>query len=118
MDVVLLTGIVAILFVLVGLAEPVAAITRGYAAALSPEERRRVSFYLTTGTQNQDTRGLMMDGEAMLVVSGVPAAAALFDFYSLMAKTTWITSDAELDRHLPPPGPLVRWLGWFARYVL
>ena len=101
-----------------GLDEVGDAIARGYAAALSADARRRVSFYYQTGTQNQDPRGLMMDGETTLIVSGGAAARSIFDFYAFMARTTWITSDAELDEHLPPPNGFIQWLGRFARYVL
>lgn len=90
---------------------------RGY-----PVERgadgNRVGFYYTTGTQNQDPRGMMLDGEAMLVVSGEQAAAALPDFYFLMARSTWITRQEELERYLPVERGLARWLARYLRFVL
>jgi hypothetical protein len=39
----------------------------------------------------------MTDGEARLVIAGEAGAAALFDFYAFMARSTWIASDAELS---------------------
>jgi hypothetical protein len=94
------------------------ALLRTYEASRSPAERRRVSFYFSLGTQNQDTRGIMIDGEASVIVSGYHAAAGLVDLFYLMARTTWITTPAEIDRHLPPPGGLVRRLAHAVRAIL
>jgi len=41
------------------------------------------------------------DGEATLIVSG-PQAAGLVDLFYMMARTTWIEREPELDRLLPP----------------
>jgi len=82
----------------------------GYEQSLTEAERKQVSFYFTAGTQNQDPRGLMLDGEATLVVSGIPAAAGLVDLYYLMARTTWVSRQEEIDRLLPAPS-------WFMRRV-
>ena len=88
---------------------------RGWEADIPEAERKRVSFYFTLGTHNQDPRGMMLDGEATFVVSGLPAAAGLVDLYYVMARSTWVDSKAELDRLLPPPSDfwrkVVRWVG-------
>lgn len=91
---------------------------RGYEASIPEAERKRVSFYFTAGTQNQDPRGLMLDGEATLIVSGIPAAAGLVDLYYLMARTTWVRSQEEIDRLLPPPSGWMRRLARLIRPVL
>lgn len=101
-----------------GLGEEAATLLRGYEVARTPANRNLVSFYLTSGTQNQDARGMMLDGEAQLVVSGEQAAAALPDFYLLMARTTWITKQSELDEQIPVGGAFLRWLAQFVRLVL
>lgn len=101
-----------------GLAAPREALVRGYEATRSEEERRRVSFYFAIGTQNHDARGLMLDGEATVVVSGSHAAVALVDFYFLMARATWIESEAELDDHVPPADDFIRRIARFIRFVL
>ena len=85
------------------------ALLLGYQRGVPEAERKRVSFYYTLGTQNQDPRGMMLDGEATLLVSGIPAAAGLVDLYYQMARTTWISTPAELDQLLPPPS------GWMRR---
>jgi hypothetical protein len=94
------------------------ALLRNYEVSRSPAERRRVSFYFSLGTQNQDTRGIMIDGEASVIVSGYHAAAGLVDLFYLMARTTWITTPAELDQHLPPPAGLIRRFARAVRAIL
>ncbi len=79
---------------------------QSYERSLSPDERTRLSFYFTVGTQNHDSRGLLMDGEASLVVSGFEASAGLVDLFYLMARTTWIDRSADIDRLVPSPGGL------------
>jgi hypothetical protein len=93
-------------------------ILRGYEQAIPEAERKNVSFYFTLGTQNMDPRGMMLDGEATLLVSGVYAAAGLVDLYYVMARTTWVTTQAEIDRLLPPRGGLMRWIARIIRPAL
>jgi len=76
----------------------------------SDAERQRVSFYFSVGTQNHDDRGLASDGEASVIVSGFHAAAGVVDLYNIMARSRWITTEAELDRYLPPPSGFMRWV--------
>ncbi|HJQ22073.1 MAG TPA: hypothetical protein VJ867_17145 [Gemmatimonadaceae bacterium] len=91
---------------------------RGYEQSLSPAERKSVSFYFTLGSQNEDPRGIMQDGEASLVVSGVHAALGLVDLYYIMARSTWITTPEELDRLLPRPKGIQGRLARLMRAVL
>jgi hypothetical protein len=51
---------------------------------------------------------MMLDGEASLLVSGFYAAGGLVDLYYVMARSTWITTQAQLDALLPPPSGLMR----------
>jgi hypothetical protein len=77
-------------------------------------ERKRVSFYFSVGTQNMDDRGLASDGEASVIVSGYHAAAGVVDLYNVMARSRWITTEAELDQYVPAPSGLMRRLvRWF-----
>jgi hypothetical protein len=94
------------------------AILRGYEQGLSAADRTAVSFYFSVGSQNQDPRGLMLDGEATLVVSGVHAATGLVDFYYLMARSTWIDTKEELDRLVPRPKGLLARLARMIRFTL
>ena len=94
------------------------ALLRGFEQAVPEAERKRVSFYYTLGTQNHDPRGMMLDGETTLVVSGIPAAAGLADLYAVMARSTWVSTTAELERLIPSPSGLMRWLAWLIRPAL
>jgi phosphatidylserine/phosphatidylglycerophosphate/cardiolipin synthase-like enzyme len=91
---------------------------RGYEASIPEAERKNVSFYFAEGSHNMDDRGLMSDGEAMLIVSGPQASAGLVDLFYMMARTTWIDRPAELERLLPPPKSLIRRFSYWIRAVL
>lgn len=91
---------------------------RRYEQTLSERERKAFSFYFSLGTQNQDPRGIMMDGEASVLVSGLQAAVGLVDLYYLMARSAWIEDRAQLDRLLPDPGPMARLLARLLRRAL
>ena len=95
-----------------------ATLLKAYLASRPPADSARMSFYFTVGTQNQDPRGMLLDAEAVFVLSGMSGAIGLFDLYSLMARSTWIETEAEMDRLLPPYSKWQRRIGRFARLVL
>lgn len=82
---------------------------QGYQRSLSAADRKRLSFYFYVGSQNHDWRGLLMDGEAGVIVSGFDASAGLVDLFYLMSRTTWIERDSDIDRLVPAPS------GWMTR---
>ncbi|HET7373258.1 MAG TPA: hypothetical protein VFJ20_07715 [Gemmatimonadaceae bacterium] len=94
------------------------ALLRGYEGTLSESDRKAVSFYFTLGSQNMDPRGLMSDGEASLVVSGLHAAAGVVDLYYIMTRSTWIDSKEELDQVVPRPKGLLARLAHLIRFTL
>jgi len=83
--------------------------------ALPTPVRDRSVYYLTVGSLNKDTRGQVLDGEALLVVSGDWALAAYTDFAALVGSTTWIESHAQLDELLPPVTRVKRLLSRWVR---
>src|SRR5262249_10305588 len=89
-----------------------------YERELSAADRKAVSFYFSVGTQNQDPRGIMQDGEASLLVSGLHAAVGLVDLYYIMARSTWLDNQADLDRLLPPPTGRTLRLARMIRWIL
>jgi hypothetical protein len=91
---------------------------QGYERSLSPEDRARFSFYFTLGSQNHDMRGLMMDGEANVVVSGFDASAGLVDLFYVMARTTWVDSGADIDRLVPVRSGLMAWIARLIRVTM
>jgi phosphatidylserine/phosphatidylglycerophosphate/cardiolipin synthase-like enzyme len=91
---------------------------RGYEQSLSESERKAVSFYFILGSQNMDPRGLMSDGEASLIVSGVHAAEGVVDQYYLMTRSTWIDTRAELEQLVPRPRRLMARIARLIRNTL
>ncbi len=98
--------------------EAVSKLLKAYSASLPPADSARMTFYLTVGTQNEDPRGQLLDGEAVFVLSGMSGAVGVIDLYSLMARSTWIETQEELDRLIPPYKTWQKRLGRFARLVL
>jgi phosphatidylserine/phosphatidylglycerophosphate/cardiolipin synthase-like enzyme len=98
--------------------EAVQKLLKAYGASRPRADSARMTFYLTVGTQNEDPRGQLLDGEAVFVLSGMSAAVGLIDLYSLMARSTWIETEEELDQLIPPYKTWQRRLGRFARLVL
>ena len=91
---------------------------KAYAASRPSADSARMTFYLTIGTQNEDPRGQLLDGEAVFLLSGMSAAVGVVDLYSLLARSTWIETKEELDKLIPPYKTWQRRLGRFARLVL
>jgi hypothetical protein len=87
-------------------------------ADLSPAERERVIQYLLTGSQNQDYRGKIMDGEVTFVVSHMGAILGYIDFVGLMAQTTWLENVEEMEPLLPTQSDRWRRIGRFIRNAL
>jgi hypothetical protein len=69
--------------------------------ALPPEQREHVIFYLVSGSQNMDYRGMTMDGEVAVVVSRYRSLVSFFDFVNLVALATWVDTLEELQSVLP-----------------
>jgi hypothetical protein len=85
---------------------------------LTPAQRERLVLYLLVGSQNQNDRSMMLDGEAMFVVAGTSINAGLIDLVSIMGQSTWVESIAELDRVLERPGALKLRLSRWLRVLL
>jgi phosphatidylserine/phosphatidylglycerophosphate/cardiolipin synthase-like enzyme len=84
-----------------------------------PEDvRKRAVLYMTVGSLNKDSRGMMTDGEVMQVTAGPWAIWAISDMWMLMGSTTWLESQEELDRLLPPYKEWQRRVGRWIRKVL
>jgi hypothetical protein len=77
---------------------------------LSPDQREHMALYMDAGSHNQNYRSLIMDGEVMAVVSGASALTAYIDFVRVMGLSTWVTSVDELEKLLPKPTGIGRWI--------
>ena len=91
---------------------------QGYERSLTPADRRRLSFYFMVGSQNHDPRGLMLDGEASVIVSGFEGSAGLVDLFYLMARTTWVDQSADIDRLVPAPSSLMQRVAHLVRFAM
>jgi hypothetical protein len=73
-----------------------------WAGAIDPEEMKKLAMFLTIGSQNEDYRGMIMDGEVLFVTSGLRAGVAFLDMMELMLVSTWIEDVETLDKLMPP----------------
>jgi hypothetical protein len=80
--------------------------------------REKAVMYMTVGSLNKDARGMMTDGEVMQVTAGAWAMWAVADMWILTGSTTWIDSQEELDKLLPPYSQLQRRIGRWVRKVI
>jgi hypothetical protein len=79
--------------------------------------QERSVLYALVGSMNKDARGMMLDGETLLVVSGKWGLVHYPDFALLAGRTTWLRDHEQLDELLPPYSTLNRWLGRLLRDV-
>jgi hypothetical protein len=89
-----------------------------YWNSLTGEEKRRVMYYLSIGSQNQDYRGTIMDGEVAAVISGYYSLIGVVDLFFMSASTTWVDNIEDLDGLLPPQSGWRRWLGRYMQKAL
>jgi hypothetical protein len=68
----------------------------------------KAASFALVGSQNQDYRGMFMDGEVAVVFTGATSLVPLVDLVFMVGTVTWIDDDATLDRLLPPVGELRR----------
>ncbi|MFL5519624.1 MAG: hypothetical protein ACJ8B6_01715 [Gemmatimonadales bacterium] len=69
-----------------------------------------VASYAIVGSQNQDYRGMFMDGEVGVLFSGPESLVPLVDLIFLEGTTTWLTDQASLDRLVHPTNEY--WRRW------
>jgi hypothetical protein len=85
---------------------------------LTPETEEKILFYLATGSQNQNYRSTIMDGEVIVLVARLRAMMAYLDFVGIMMQSTWIDDLAELEKLLPHQSGWGRWIGRHLRNAL
>lgn len=86
------------------LSESAAILAESWRERATPEEMEKVIVYLSIGSQNQDYRGKITDGEVLVVVSRQQAMAAFLDFVGIMGTTTWVENVDQLEKLLPRYG--------------
>ena len=85
-----------------GLARRTRHLITEWAETISAEDEERLALFLTVGSQNQDYRGKIMDGEVLFVTSGLRAGVAFLDMMELLLVSTWIDDLETLDTLMPP----------------
>jgi hypothetical protein len=83
-----------------------------------PPGAKDAVFFLTVGSKNQDPRSAFLDGENSYVVAGPWTIAYYPGFLFLMANTTWIEEQAQLDELISVEEKGARKLGRMIRKVL
>jgi phosphatidylserine/phosphatidylglycerophosphate/cardiolipin synthase-like enzyme len=68
----------------------------------------RAASFAIVGSQNQDYRGMFMDGEVGVLFTGAESLVPLIDLVFMVGTVTWVEDQATLDRLLPPVGELQR----------
>lgn len=71
-------------------------------------ETLRAASFAILGSQNQDYRGMFMDGEVGVLFTGAESLLPLIDLVFMVGTVTWVDDQAALDRLLPPVGELQR----------
>ena len=64
----------------------------------------RVVFFNVMGSQNQNTRSMLMDAEDALVVAQWPSVVQYIDAISLIGQSRWVQRQADIDALLPAMG--------------
>ena len=82
---------------------------------LTPAERDSAVLFLTVGSQNKDTRGLLLDGETNFIVSGAWALQAYTEMFYFVGVTTWIETQEQFKALFPTYPERLRRLGYRLR---
>lgn len=81
---------------------------------LDARTRERVVFYTLFGSQNQNARSMVVDGEVCFVVSHWPSVIPYLDFIALAGESQWLDDPADLAALLPPHS---EWLRRIERWI-
>jgi len=68
----------------------------------------RVAYFVTIGSQNQDRRSMILDGEVLVTVAGRESLIALTDFVFILGSAEWINNCEELNHHFPKEGGVLK----------
>jgi phosphatidylserine/phosphatidylglycerophosphate/cardiolipin synthase-like enzyme len=85
---------------------------------LTDDEREKLIMYLQVGTMNHDYMSMMLNGEAVILISGWQSVNGLIDiiFKSGLAKN--VHTLEELNKYLPPYSSMKRWIGDWIKFML
>jgi hypothetical protein len=66
-----------------------------------PTPRRTVPFMMAIGSRKQDRRGMLLDGEVLLAVTGYDCPVALTDFLLILGSATRPDNTKEFTEVFP-----------------
>jgi hypothetical protein len=75
----------------------------------------RAASFAVLGSQNQDPRGMFMDGEVGVLFTGAQSLVPLIDLVFMVGTVTWIDDQATLDRLIPRVSELRRRIARIAK---
>jgi hypothetical protein len=87
-------------------------------AAVLPERLDRAAFFLLAGSQNQDRRGALLDGEVLVTVPGYESLVALMDFAFWLRLSTWLESSDQIDEYFPRQGGFLKSISRWIRNLI
>lgn len=96
-----------------GLPDSLAAIAERLLAPV--RDTPRAASFALVGSQNQDPRGMFMDGEVDVLLTGPESLLPLIDIVFMAGTVTWVDDQATLDRLIPPVGELRRRIARIAK---
>jgi len=70
------------------------------------------------GSQNQDYRGMFLDGEVAFVTSGWEVVWGLMDFVWILGTCDWVTDIEGIERHLSTYSEWQRYIGRMATILM
>jgi hypothetical protein len=79
------------------------------------QDTPRAASFALVGSQNQDPRGMFMDGEVDVLLTGPESLLPLIDIVFMAGTVTWVDDQATLDRLIPPVGELRRRIARIAK---
>jgi len=65
-------------------------------------------FTMLIGSHNQDRRSMILDGEAIVMISGYESLIGFIDFALLMGSTDWINDFETIDKEFPRQAGIIR----------
>lgn len=84
-----------------GVTRPLIPAFEQWLAESDPTAPQRVVFTCTIGSQNQNPRSLLLDGEVAVNISGYDGLITTADFIFILGVATWPSTRQEFDRLFP-----------------
>jgi hypothetical protein len=91
---------------------------RSWLERLDPATRERVIFFSLMGSQNQNYRSMITDGEVAFVTSHWPAVVPYMDLVAIVSQSRWVEDPEDLAELLPESSEWKRRLGRWIKIAL